>query len=55
VPQYILKKESGPDHQKVFLMEVFILSKKFGEGNGPNKKEAQQKAALFACKKLNLC
>ena len=47
------KKESSQS-KEVFSWS-FILSKKFGEGNGPNKKEAQQKAALFACKKLNLC
>jgi len=55
VPKYLLKDETGPDHQKVFMMEVYIMSKKYGEGNGPNKKEAQQKAALYACKRLNIC
>lgn len=54
-PHYNLQQESGPDHQKTFIMEVFINSKKFGEGTGNNKKEAQQRAALSACKQLNLC
>jgi len=54
-PQYVLQQESGPDHQKTFIMEVYINSKKYGLGEGPNKKEAQQRAALAACKRLSLC
>lgn len=54
-PQYSLLHESGPDHLKVFRMEVYINNQKYGEGEGPNKKEAQQKAAYDACKNLNLC
>ncbi len=54
-PQYLMINEKGPDHQKIFTMEVFINNEKFGEGQGSNKKEAQQRAAYNACCKLKLC
>lgn len=53
-PVYELISETGPDHLKTFIMEVFVNSKKCGTGEGPNKKEAQQKAAQDACRKLEL-
>jgi ribonuclease-3 len=53
-PIYELISETGPDHLKTFVMEVFVNSKKYGKGEGPNKKEAQQKAAQDACKRLKL-
>jgi ribonuclease-3 len=53
-PQYKLISEAGPDHSKIFKMEVYINSVKYGAGEGPNKKDAQQHAAQNACKKLKL-
>jgi len=44
-PQYNVVEESGPDHQKSFLIEVNINNKWNGDGKGPNKKSAEQKAA----------
>jgi ribonuclease-3 len=54
IPEYRLISESGPDHNKTFVMEVYLNSQKFGVGEGPNKKDAQQQAAHNACKKLKL-
>ena len=53
-PVYSLVSETGPDHLKNFVMEVFVNLQKCGKGEGPNKKEAQQRAAEDACKKLKL-
>lgn len=47
-PRYQLVKKTGPDHAKVFWMEVQVLEDSFGPGKGRNKKEAEQKAAELA-------
>jgi len=48
LPGYFLIKEEGPQHNKVFTVEVAIGAQKLGYGNGRNKKEAEQKAACAA-------
>ncbi len=45
---YILKSESGPDHDKVFEVEVHLNSNVIGIGKGKNKKRAEQMAAKQA-------
>lgn len=45
---YILVGESGPDHDKVFEVEVHLNSNVIGKGNGKNKKRAEQMAAKQA-------
>ncbi len=45
---YILKSESGPDHNKVFEVEVHLNSNVIGVGKGKNKKQAEQMAAKQA-------
>ncbi|MBQ6847479.1 MAG: ribonuclease III [Clostridia bacterium] len=42
---YILTKESGPDHDKVFEVEVRLNSNTIGRGTGKSKKQAEQSAA----------
>lgn len=44
-PSYKLVKESGPDHDKVFTVGVFLGSDKIALGNGQSKQEAEQMAA----------
>ncbi len=44
-PVYTTIKEEGPEHKKVFFVKVIINGKEFGEGQGKNKKEAEQNAA----------
>ncbi len=45
---YELISEIGPDHDKVFEMEVRIDGQTAGKGQGRNKKSAQQQAAYQA-------
>ena len=45
---YILTGESGPDHDKVFEVEVRLNSNTIGKGKGKNKKQAEQFAAKEA-------
>ena len=45
---YILKNESGPDHDKIFEVEVHLNSNVIGVGKGKNKKYAEQMAAKQA-------
>lgn len=51
-PTYSLIKEEGPDHEKVFFMEVYLGREMLERGSGRSKKEAQQDAACRAIKKL---
>ncbi|HYK39341.1 MAG TPA: ribonuclease III [Candidatus Eremiobacteraceae bacterium] len=45
---YRLVAESGPDHKKVFLVEVWADGNCLGRGEGKTKKEAEQQAARAA-------
>jgi len=47
-PLYVLLDEKGPDHNKCFEAEVVIDQQHFTSAWGPNKKEAEQKAAYNA-------
>ncbi len=47
-PRYRVVSESGPDHDKRFVVEVLINSKSWGRGKGKNKQEAEQEAAKAA-------
>lgn len=44
-PSYSVITESGPDHDKVFLVGVYLGKTKVGEGKGPSKQEAEVAAA----------
>ena len=48
--EYELKGESGPDHNKRFVVEVHLNSNVIGTGHGRSKKEAEQQAAREALK-----
>ncbi len=48
VLQYHLVGSSGPDHAKVFAVEVTLNGKTVGRGEGHSKKEAEQNAARAA-------
>jgi ribonuclease-3 len=45
VPTYIVVREHGPDHDKVFEVELAIRGQLRGFGAGKSKKEAEQAAA----------
>lgn len=49
-PSYKVIKEEGPDHDKNFKVGVFVGDKMRGDGEGPSKQSAQQKAAERALK-----
>ena len=51
VPHYRVVRESGPDHQKGFEVEVIVNGTVRGCGIGRNKKEAEQRAAQQALEK----
>lgn len=46
--EYVLVAESGPDHNKHFVVEVHLNSNVIGKGGGKSKKEAEQQAARQA-------
>ncbi len=43
--EYNLIKEEGPEHEKLFTIEVLFNGRKIGEGTGKSKKIAEQDAA----------
>jgi len=47
-PQYKIIEETGPDHDKIFTVGVFVGDELRGQGTGPSKQHAQQKAAEAA-------
>jgi ribonuclease-3 len=47
-PRYDVLSADGPDHQKIFNVIVYAGQKVLGEGAGPSKKEAEQRAAAKA-------
>jgi ribonuclease-3 len=50
--EYRLAGETGPDHRKVFLVEVWANGSCLGTGEGKTKKEAEQQAARSALLQL---
>lgn len=51
-PRYCLVKESGPEHNKAFEVNVIIKNEIFGSGKGRSKKEAEQEAAKAGLERL---
>jgi len=47
-PEYTLEDESGPDHNKVFRMAVYVGEEKVAIGAGSSKQKAEQDAAKNA-------
>lgn len=47
-PDYVIVHSEGPDHAKIFQVEVIIDGKSCGLGNGRSKKTAEQIAAKNA-------
>ena len=50
---YHLIKEEGPDHNKLFFVEVYIGNVCYGKGKGRTKKAAEQDAAYHAILELH--
>lgn len=51
-PEYRLVNSSGPDHDKCFLVEVWIGAKAYGQGQGGSKKLAEKAAATAALENI---
>jgi ribonuclease III len=47
-PNYKVIKESGPDHDKSFIVGVFLGEELIAEGKGSSKQEAEEAAARLA-------
>lgn len=47
-PQYKVMEETGPDHEKIFRLGVYVGDRLMGVGIGPSKQYAQQQAARAA-------
>lgn len=54
VPDYVITSESGPDHAKNFVAEVRVQGKRYGQGEGSKKQEAEKQAARHALEGLGL-
>ncbi|MCT4544209.1 MAG: ribonuclease III [Vallitalea sp.] len=50
--EYIIVKEKGPDHNKLFVVEVRHEGKVIGHGRGRSKKAAEQDGAYDAIKTI---
>lgn len=48
LPSYRLVSAIGPDHDKDFVVEVFVREKRIGRGQGKSKKRAEKSAAADA-------
>jgi len=52
LPDYRLVSTLGPDHRKLFQVEVAVRGEPIAEASGGSKKEAEQEAARAALEKL---
>ncbi len=52
LPDYRIAGEAGPDHRKLFSIEVVCRGDVLGAATGKTKKEAEQEAARLALEKL---
>jgi ribonuclease III len=50
--EYRIASERGPDHRKLFEVEVWVEGKRLAAGSGSAKKEAEQQAARAALEHL---
>lgn len=54
IPKYVVTREEGPDHDKLFTIQVVVDEIALGSGKGNSKKKAEQIAAKNALKKINI-
>ncbi len=54
LPEYIITKEQGKDHNKIYEVEVRYNGEVLGKGKGKSKKEAEKDAAMDASVNLGL-
>ena len=54
LPEYRLAGTIGPDHRKLFEVDVIVGGERIASATGPSKKEAEQEAARMALEKLRI-
>ena len=54
LPTYKIISNTGPKHKPIFKMAVKLPNTKFFIGEGPSKKEAEQKAAILCLNNYNI-
>ena len=52
-PVYKIADQIGPQHDKIYTVEVFVNDEVIGVGKGRNKKSAEQNAAKNALEVLS--
>lgn len=52
LPIYNITHQTGPDHNKIFTVQISVNERKICEGTDKNKKQAEQNAAYLALKCL---
>jgi ribonuclease-3 len=52
LPEYRVAGEEGPDHRKMFSIDVVVGGEVLGSATGRAKKEAEQEAARLALARL---
>jgi ribonuclease-3 len=53
-PDYRVVRAEGPDHEKVYVVEVFLGQDAVGSGEGRNRREAETAAAAAALAQLRV-
>jgi ribonuclease-3 len=53
-PQYVTRSATGPDHSKLFDVDVLVNGKVYGSGKGHSKQSAAKAAARTALRQLGL-
>jgi ribonuclease III len=53
LPEYRIAGETGPDHRKIFSIEVVVGGEVLAGASGKAKKEAEQEAARLALERLS--
>ncbi|HEX3099859.1 MAG TPA: ribonuclease III [Patescibacteria group bacterium] len=53
-PTYGVVSESGPDHDKVFVVASYMGKKEIGRGEGPSKQEGEISAAANALEQMGV-
>lgn len=54
LPVYKIVEEVGPEHDKIFVMEVSYMEEILASGQGKTKRAAEQECAYNACVKLGV-
>jgi ribonuclease-3 len=52
IPSYDVLQETGPEHQKSFVVGVYVQNQEWGRGSGNSKKSAEQAGARVALANL---